>query len=273
MKQVTLVYMVAGLSSRFGGKAKPFARVGPKGETLLEYSLNQALKNNFSKIVFIVSRKTERLYKEYFGDSYKGIPIFYAMQEFDETVRERPWGTNDALCSAKEFLDGPFVVCNGDDIYGENVFRKLFEHLQENEENITAGYKLGEVLSDKSSVNRGIFEIEGDKVKTITETLGITRDNLEEKRLDVENLCSMNLFGLNLKTFNLLCERLDKFKEEHKGDSRIECYLPMELNDLVLEGKIVMKVFPTEDLWIGITSPEDEEVVRGILKREKIDKD
>ena len=188
MKQVSLVYMLAGISSRFGGKAKAFAKVGPEGETLLEYSLNQALKNNFSKIVFIVSKKTEEQFKKYFGDSYKGVPIFYALQEFDEAVRERPWGTNDALCSAKEFLEGPFVVCNGDDIYGEDVFRKLFEHLRENEENITAGYKLERVLSDKSSVNRGIFEIEGGKVKMVIEHLGVTRENLAERGLDLDNL-------------------------------------------------------------------------------------
>ena len=76
----------------------------------------------------------------------------------------------------------------------------------------------------------------------------------------------MNLFGLNLETFNLLCEKLDKFKEEHKEDPKIECYLPKELNNLISEGKIVMKIFPTDDLWVGITSPEDEEVVREVLK-------
>src|SRR3989344_9452907 len=100
MMELALVYMVAGLSKRFGGKPKGLAKVGPNGETLLEYSLNQALPAGFTKIIFIVGEKTERLFKEKFGNSYKGVPIEYAMQEYDSAKRDKPWGTADALCSA-----------------------------------------------------------------------------------------------------------------------------------------------------------------------------
>jgi NDP-sugar pyrophosphorylase family protein len=230
MGDVSIVFMLAGLSSRFGGRAKAFASVGPKSENLLEYSLNQALKSGFSKIIFIVSKKTESQFKDYFGNSYNGIPIAYAMQTYDENVRERPLGTNDALCSARNLIDGPFVVCNGDDIYGENALKKLHDHLQSSENGATIGYKLGKVLSEAGGVNRGIFETEDGFVKTVTETFGITKDNMEEMHLHDEDLCSMNLFGLHRKGLDLLDEKLTKFKEEHKGEAKTECYLPKELS-------------------------------------------
>ncbi len=258
--------MLGGLSSRFGGKAKAFARVGPAGETLLEYSLNQALLNDFNKIIFIVSKKTEKQFRDYFGDSYKGVPILYALQEFDENVRERPWGTNDALCSARDLIDGPFVICNGDDIYGAKAFSILFNHLKKSEDEVTLGYKLGKVLSDKGTVNRGIFEEENGFVKTVTETLGIDENNLQEKGLNKDNLCSMNIFGLRKETLDMLHDKLIKFKEKNKDDSKIECYLPSELNNLISENKIKMKLNKTDELWLGVTSPEDEEVVKEKLK-------
>ena len=266
MKKISLVYMLAGLSSRFGGKAKAFAKVGPEGETLLEYSLGQALENDFDKVVFIVSRKTEKQFRDYFGDSYMGVPIVYALQEFDESVRERPWGTNDALCSAKDLIDGPFVVCNGDDIYGASAFSVLFNHLNDSGEDVTLGYKLGKVLSDKGSVNRGIFSERDGFVETVVENLGIDRGNMGERKLNDDDLCSMNIFGLRKETLDMLYDKLVKFKEEHSGDSKVECYLPAELNNLISEGKIKMKLNETDELWLGLTNPEDEEVVREKLK-------
>ncbi|HKL23352.1 MAG TPA: sugar phosphate nucleotidyltransferase [Candidatus Nanoarchaeia archaeon] len=266
MKKISLVYMLAGLSSRFGGKAKAFAKVGPGGETLLEYSLNQALLNGFKKIIFIVSHKTEKQFRDYFGNSYRGIPIVYALQEYDESLRVRPWGTNDALCSAKDLINGPFVICNGDDIYGEEVFSILFDHLNENKNNMTLGYKLGNVMPDKGAFNRGIFEEENGFVKKITETLGIEENNLEEKGLNKNDLCSMNLFGLRKETLDMLYEKLVKFKEEHKNNPKIECYLPTELNNLISEGKIKMKIYETDESCLGVTNPEDESILRDKLK-------
>lgn len=100
----SVVYMVAGLSSRFGGKIKQFAKVGPNGETLIEYSLNQAIESGFKKIIFIVSKKTENFFREKFQFSYRGIPIYYAIQNFNDLERDKPWGTADALCSEKNLF-------------------------------------------------------------------------------------------------------------------------------------------------------------------------
>ena len=264
-KEITVVYMVAGMSSRFGGKIKQFARVGPKGETLIECSLKQAIAAGIGKVIFIVGEKTEAGFKEMFGDNYGGIEVKYAYQYFNPAERDKPCGTTDALCCALGILDSPFVVCNGDDIYGENTFRILVEHLKNKKGSATIGYKLGEVLSEVGSVNRGMYVVESGKVKSITETFDITRDNLKSKGLSEEDLCSQNIFALYPETVLQLNNVLIKFKEEHKGDRKIECLLPKELNDLIVKGKLELTLYPTPDKWIGVTNPADEEAVRKAL--------
>ena len=268
---IAIVYMVAGLSSRFGGKIKQFAKVGPKGETIIEYSLNQALPAGFTKIIFIVGNKTEKPFREVFGRSYKGIPVFYSLQKFNEEERERPWGTVDALCSAKDAINCPFVLCNGDDIYGEETFRILVNHLKNKITGATAGYKLKNVLPDEGKVNRGIFEFNPDNtVKSLTEIFEITKENLEEKELSQESLCSMNIFALQPEILKKLDWRLKKFKEEHKGDKRIECLLPNEIGNLIKQNELIVDLYSTNSRWFGITNPQDEEKVREELKNLKL---
>lgn len=264
MKDMAIVYMVAGISSRFGGKIKQFARVTEK-ETLIEYSLNQALKAGFNKIIFIVGNKTEQPFKEEFSLSYKGIPVFYAYQKYDEKERDKPWGTGDALCSAASLLDSGFVVCNGDDIYGENAFKLLAEHLQKSEEEAAIGYKLEGVLPEKGFTNRGIFKIENNYVKNLVEVFNIDKANLNSSGTKPDDLCSMNIFALHPETINLLSIELDKFKNQHKGDRKIEFLLPTEISKLIKNNKIKMNIYPATDKWLGITNPEDEDTVRNML--------
>ncbi|PIN93143.1 hypothetical protein COU54_04220 [Candidatus Pacearchaeota archaeon CG10_big_fil_rev_8_21_14_0_10_31_24] len=139
-KEVALVYMVAGISSRFGGKLKWLEKVGPSGESLIEYSIKQAIPAGFSKIVLIVSTKTIGPFKEEFGDSYSNVPIQYVLQEFDPKKRDRPWGTVDAVCALNGKIDCPFVLCNGDDLYGSKVFFTLVNHLKSNEDCASIGH-------------------------------------------------------------------------------------------------------------------------------------
>jgi NDP-sugar pyrophosphorylase family protein len=268
--EIAIVYMVAGLSSRFKGNLdhKGFVEIGPNGESLIEYSLSQALGAGFNKIVFIVGNKTERAFREKFGESYKGIPVHYAFQEHDVVVRDRPWGTLDAVCCAKELLDCPFVVCNGDDIYGKSTFKKLFEHLRDNNGNVTIGYKIGEVLPDQGSVNRGVFGVDGNKVNSIKEVFDIEKDRLSEKGLDESGLCSMNIWGFHPEALELLHEVLDEFKIKHNGNRKIESLLPTEIGKLIEDKKIEVVIYPAEDKWLGITYPEDVDVVRGMLKED-----
>ncbi len=258
--------MCAGISSRFGGKIKQFAEVGPKGETLIEYSLNQALKAGFNKIVFIVGNKTEKPFKEKFGDEYNGIPIFYALQTYNPEERDKPWGTADALVSAYQFLDCPFLICNGDDIYGENTFRLMKEKLNENKEGIIPGYKLVNVLPKSGSVNRALLNIESGYLKSMKEIFDITKENLKERGLEEESLVSMNAFGLNKEVIDMIKQRVDEFKDQNKGDRKKECLLPNEIGELIKLDKIKISCHPTKDSWVGITNPEDEEIVRKELK-------
>ena len=268
MTEIALVYMVAGLSSRFGGKIKGFVEVGPNNESLIEYSLNQALPAGFTKIIFIVGKSTEQSFKEKFGDNYKGIPIQYALQEYDETKRNKPWGTTDALLSAKELLDCPLVVCNGDDIYGEESFKIAVEKLNQGE-NVTAGYKLGKVIPEEGTTNRGIYHFKenSNELNYIEEVMGISTGNLSEKNLTKETLVSMTLFALQQEVLHLLKENLEKFKQENLEDRKAECLLPEELGNLIKENKINMKVYPTNDQWFGVTNPGDEIQVQRTLEQ------
>jgi len=267
---LAVVYPVAGLSSRFGGGMKWLVKVGPNGESLVEYSMNQALKVGFNKIIFVVGSQTEKVFKKLFGDSYKGISICYAFQEFDKESRDKPWGTTDALFAAKDLIDCPVVYCNADDLYGEKSFEILAEHLKNNtEENATLGYRLEDVVPEEGSVNRAIFNVDEDNYLTdLKEVLNIEKDKLEEKGLTLDNLVSMNIFAFFPETIDKLGEELARFKEENKGNRTAECLLPESVSNLIKQGEIKMKLYPTPEKWYGITNPEDEEIVRRALSED-----
>ncbi|MFH1290284.1 MAG: sugar phosphate nucleotidyltransferase [Nanoarchaeota archaeon] len=263
-----VVYMVAGMSSRFGGRIKQFAEVGENGETLMEISMQQALRAGASKIIFVVGQKTEKLFKEKFGEEYEGVPVVYAMQLFDEAERDKPWGTADALCAARDVIDCGFVVCNGDDLYGESSFKDLFDCLDTGDEG-TVGFQLGKVIPDEGGVNRAIFTEEKGYVKNLIETFDIERSKLGERGLTEESLCSMNIFGLHPEVLEMLDKKLAEFKGANRGDRKAECFLPQEISDLIVEGKIKMRLIPARAKWIGITNPGDEVAVREFLKDDK----
>jgi NDP-sugar pyrophosphorylase family protein len=263
-EDIAIVYMVAGISRRFGGKIKQFAKVGLNDETLIEYSLKQALSAGFNKIVFIVGNKTEKAFKEKFGNSFNGIPVLYAYQKYNPKKRDRPWGTCDAICAVKDVLDCPFVVCNGDDLYGIKVFKALYEHLKNSKEAAAIGYKLDVVLPESGTVNRGIFEIDNNNyVKSIKETFDISRDNLKLQKLS--DPCSMNIFALHPETLSHLTSKLELFKEQNKEDRKIECLIQDKLTELIQEKKLFMKLYPASEPWLGVTNPGDEEKVKEFL--------
>jgi len=264
MKDSAVVYLVAGMSSRFGGKIKQFAKIGPNDETLIEYSLNQALKAGFNKIIFIVGEKTEKPFKEMFGDSHKGISIEYTNQKFNSETRDRPWGTADAIATIKDAIQEPFVICNGDDIYGENSFKILHTHLQNSDEAGTLGFVLGNVI--QGTVNRGIFKTNSDYVEKIDEHLAIHEDNLEERGLTKDHLCSLNIFALHPETVHQLHESVEEFKKQNDGDRTAECYMPSELTNLISSNKLQMKIMQTPDTWLGVTHPDDEPKVKKFLE-------
>lgn len=265
---VSIVYMVAGMSSRFGGKIKQFADIGPNKETLIEISMLQAKEAGFNKIIFIVGKKTKNPFKKKFGNYFEKIPIFYAEQNFDEKLRDRPWGTTDALLSAKDIIKEDFVVCNGDDLYGKNSLKKAKKYLENNDSCVAIGYELGKAIPNKGKTNRGIFSVdEHNNVIKIKEFFNIEKNNLQKDNLNEKSLCSMNLFGLKKNCLNLLEKKLFNFKEKNIKDKKIECLLPEELGILIKEKKIQMKLLKTTDKWHGITNPEDEEKLRHIFSK------
>ena len=267
---LTLVYIVAGLSSRFSGKIKAFTEVGPHGETLIEYSLNQAIKAGFNKIIFVVGEHTEKLFKEKFGDNYKGIPVEYTLQYYNKEKRDKPWGTCDAVCSAIKLVNEPFVIATGDDIYGEKTFEILANHFKNSNEDATIAKKLIEMLPENGEVNRGVFQI--DKNNYVTdgeEILKISRANFLTRGLAENSPTSISIFGLHPKTLKMLNEKLKQFKEQNSDDRKIECFLNTKLIELIKEQKIKMKLYFTPEKWLGITNPDDEYKVREELKKIK----
>jgi len=267
MKETTIVYMAAGMSSRFGGKIKQFALVGPKGETLIEYSMNQAIKAGFNRIVFIVGEMTEKPFKEKFGNNYKGIPIAYALQQFDHNSRDKPWGTLDSLACTRNIVYSPFVVCNGDDIYGENAYKTLFNHLQKYSTAATTYYKLGDVIPKIGKINRGHFKIKDGKVIDIYEVYNIDSENLSATNSNPNDPVSMTFFALHPEVLQILAEINTNFKKNHVGDRKSESLLPTELGNLIKEKKLIMQAYPANSLWFGVTNPDDEAVVREKLKQ------
>lgn len=264
-KLIALVYMVAGISSRFGGKIKQFAKVGPNSETLIEYSLKQALPAGFSKIIFIVGEKTEQPFKDLFGNFYHGNPIQYAFQYYDKQKRDKPWGTADALCSAEHLIKSPFIICNGDDLYGTKTFQILTNHLKNNSYCATIGYRLVEAIPNQGAVHRAIFQVdENYYVKNLKETFNIEKSSLHPD--DYNKLCSMNIFALFPETIQKLNTRLELFKLLNKNHRTAECLLTNEISTLIKSNQIKMKFYQTSDKWLGITNPKDEEVVRGQLR-------
>ena len=265
--EISIVYMASGLSSRFGGKAKQLAKVGPNGETLLEYSATQAINAGFNKIILVVGEKTEQALKEIFKDNYKGVIVEYAKQELYPEKRDGPWGTADAACTPKHLINGPFVVCNGDDIYGENTLRTLVEHAKQSTEPATIGYTMHQALPDKGPGNRAIYQMKGDYLQKLNEVYNIEKTNLEASNLTPEHLCSMNIFLLNSIALDHLSKQLVEFKEQHKDERKKECVLPNEISKMLEQEKIKMKVYPAIDQWIGLTYPEDEVVVKEFLRQ------
>lgn len=268
-KDIAIVYMAAGISSRFGGKIKQFAQVGPNSETLIEISMTQALRAGFTKIIFIVGNLTSAPFREKFNSSFQNIPIFYALQSYDEKERDKPWGTAEALCSAIPFINHPFVVCNSDDLYGENSFKVLCNHLKNsnNGEEASLAYSLSNVLPKEGKTNRAIFQLnEKSQVREIKEHLNISKENLSSLSLSPLSPCSMNIFALHTMVLQKLKSRVNNFKSLHSEDRKIECLLPEELSQLIKNDEIKMHLYPAAERWIGITNPDDEEVVRDYLK-------
>lgn len=260
---VAIVYMVAGMSSRFGGRPKQMAKVGPNNETLIEYSVNQALKQNFSKLIFITNPKTEHLFVSIFGNNYKGKDVLYIEQKYDKEKRSRPWGTTDAICSLIGNIDESFILLNGDDIYGESTFETGFNMMNNSNNNIIGGLPVINTMPEDGEVNRGIIMVNENNVMGLKEMLKISISKNPEL---MNELANVNFIGLQYDVLILLNDILRNFKTDNQDDPKIECLLPDNLNELINKNKLSMNFFEIKNDIIGLTNPEDEDIVRNLLK-------
>lgn len=284
--KTTLVIMAAGIGSRYGGGIKQLAAVGPNGEIIMDYSIHDAIEAGFDKIVFIIRHDIEEAFREAIGDRIEGIcaglgvELGYAFQELDalpEGVtlpegRTKPWGTGQAVLACKDQLDSPFAVINADDYYGKQAFVLLHDFLQNyNPEKpgdlCMAGFVLKNTLSDNGAVTRGICRMNEEGFLTgVDETSGIekTADGAQAggKVIDAESLVSMNMWGLTPEFADMLEKGFVEFFGGIAGNEmKAEYLLPIFIDSLLKQGKVNVKVLPTQDRWFGVTYQEDKPVV------------
>ncbi|MSA03696.1 nucleotidyltransferase [Lactonifactor sp. BIOML-A3] len=288
MKKTALVIMAAGIGSRFGGGVKQLAPVGPNGEIIMDYSIYDALEAGFNKVVFIIRKDLEKDFKEIIGRRIeKIVEVEYAYQELDQLPegfkkpedRTKPWGTGQAVLSAKELIKEPFAVINADDYYGKEAFVKVHDYLVKEqprqEETLSicmAGFILGNTLSDNGSVTRGVCQVDKDShLVKVTEThnivkteggAGVLQEDGSILPLDAESYVSMNMWGLTPEFLEVLEAGFVEFLSElTPEDSKKEYLLPTIVDGLIREKRAEVTLLETRDTWFGVTYKEDKQTV------------
>ena len=280
----TLVVLAAGMGSRYGG-LKQVDPVGPSGEAILDYSVFDAKRAGFGKVVFIIRKDFETEFKERVGSKYEGIlPVEYCYQDINDlpspfTVpaeRAKPWGTAHAIRAARDVVKEPFAAINADDFYGRDAFAKLAAFLQRPAAAdgkfhfAMVGYKLDLTLSDNGSVARGICKVDGGKLESVTEMTKLVRvpggaENREDEanpvKLTGEERVSMNLWGFTPELFATLESRFPAWLEKNGAELKSEWYIPFVVDELIHEGKADVEVLPTDSNWFGVTYREDKPFV------------
>lgn len=280
---LTLVVLAAGMGSRYGGN-KQLDGIGPNGEIIMDYSIHDAIEAGISKVVFIIRTDLKEAFENHYAERFKGkVKMEYAFQDQYtehtapyEPNRKKPWGTTHAILSAKHLIDGPFLVINADDYYGKESFAEAVSAIKSLKENeyLIMGYELVNTLSDHGTVNRGVCQVDEQMNLTgIKETLAIGKDGdkitYEEDgqthELDPKTYVSMNFWGFPASVLPLFEEKFIDFVKENNEDPKSECFIPVEVDNLMNEGKATVKVVPTTASWLGVTYKEDKEfVVSGI---------
>lgn len=275
-KDITLVVMAAGMGSRFGG-LKQIEPIGPKGEVLLDFSVFDAKKAGFTKVVFVIKHAIEKDFKEMVGKRIaKAINVEYVFQEIDvlpdgytcPADRQKPWGTAHAILCCKDVVKEPFAVVNADDFYGRSAFMKMAEFLKGDGDNYCmVGFRLANTLTENGYVSRGVCEIENGNLKTVTERTKISDckytedDGATWNELSPDTVVSMNLWGFRPDIFGFIENGFKAFLDEKMNVPKSEYYLPTVVSGLIESGEKDVKVLIAEDKWYGVTYKEDKETV------------
>ena len=289
MKEPILVVMAAGIGSRFGG-LKQMTPFGLHGESLIDYSLYDALQVGFKRVVFIVNQRIRDDFKALVGKHVDGLmEVQYVMQELDAlpeglTVppgRVKPWGTAHAILCCKEVIDAPFCAINGDDLYGRDALRQLYNYLKSEPEAdayAMVGFDLVNTLSLNGYVSRGHCQVNAQGyLDSIVERTHVipsldgplyTEDGDNYRRLSRDTAVSMNIWGLTTDFFAKLEKAFPPFYHETmKNDPlKAEIYLPNVIGDLLKQKQVTVKVLRSRDKWLGVTNASDRPAVEQALK-------
>jgi len=278
----TLLVLAAGMGSRYGGN-KQLDEVVPSGETIIDYSIYDAIRSGFGKIVFVIRHDIEEQVKERFVEKLAGkIEIDYVFQEITNLPegvkvspdRKKPWGTSHAILVTEEKIREPFGVINADDFYGAESFKILHDFLVNDKDDknyCIVGYRLGNTLSDHGHVNRGVCQVGGDGfLKNIVETRQITKtkDGATAPGPDGQLLhftgdevASMNLWGFKPSCYKYLREEFTNFINAHGMDPKSELDIPTSVDKFVKSGEITIKILMSNERWFGVTYREDKPFV------------
>ena len=271
----TLVVMAAGMGSRFGG-LKQMEPIGPNGEVLLDFSVYDAKKSGFNKVVFVIKEEIEKDFKEIVGKKVeKVIDVEYVMQDISNLPegRKKPWGTTHAILCCKDVVKEPFAVINADDYYGSNAFTEIHEHLEKAQgfDFCMVAYDLDKTLSENGTVARGCCEIENGYLKDIVERTKIdpqgryTDDGESWTQLPMDTKVSMNLWGFTTDIFAEMQKEYDNFMKT-ANLQKDECLIPTLVDKLIKGGKATVKAYSNKDKWYGITYREDKGEVQKAIK-------
>lgn len=274
----TLLILAAGMGSRYGG-LKQVEPVGPNGETIMDYSIYDAVKAGFGKIVFVIRKSFAPEFKEKFQNRFPdNIKMEYVCQELEDLPegfsvpedREKPWGTAHAILVTKNSINEPFCAINADDFYGFNAFHVMADFLRQSSnprEYAMVGYTLENTLSDFGSVSRGVCEVdEKGLLKSIVETTKIERKEDKiiaadpaggEKDLSGKETVSMNMWGFKPSLYQTLEAEFVRFLESSIRKPKAEMFIPSVVFDMIREQKAIVKVLKTDAQWFGVTYRED----------------
>lgn len=284
----TLLILAAGIGSRYGG-LKQVDGMGPGGEAILEYSVYDALRAGFGKVVFVIRKDIETEFRERIGRKIeRQTQVEYAFQEKHTGLewmtgiphREKPWGTGHAILSAKDCIAEPFAAINADDFYGADAFAVLGQFLQTECSPTAYGmvaYQLANTLSENGYVSRGVCSVDGagylsevterTKIERLENGIFYTGEQGEQHPLAEQTPVSMNFWGFHHGIFSELETQFRAFVEANAERPKAEFYIPTVVNNLMHDGKVRVRVLSSASQWYGVTYPEDKETVREALAR------
>lgn len=282
----TLLILAAGVGSRYGG-LKQIDGIGPGGEAILEYSVYDAIRAGFGKVVFVIRKDIEADFRDKVGRRVeKHIHTEYAFQELDTALewlpekphREKPWGTGHAILSARKFISEPFATVNADDFYGADAFQALADFLTNDcspQRYGMVAYQLSNTLSENGAVSRGVCTINSAGLLTdVVERTRIERMGSGIHFTDGEGALhlladdtpvSMNLWGLHHSIMGELESQFREFVGKNTGNPKAEFFIPTVINNLLNTGKITLQVLHSDSQWYGVTYPEDKQTVQQAL--------